>query len=411
MKMSEMVKNPKVFYSFIRVLMNETDACSLSDSDRAEALSKAIAQNDAAALCEALTGYELMFLMGKAVERAQHNLEPVPPADNTMEQPDEEAVKEPEKKADTKTKGKKASWYACTVMQTIKRNKEWNSTSFFISIPTDVEKKKSYTIEQLKKAAKEFLHSDFGSQFFEKSDHTVMNTNDVFCGLSEAQLKKLGIVIEFKQAPRVADSLFCDIPPLFLMDEVVRKEIAPEKYLHIADFIDDVQSFSKTLAAVEHYTNSNENVGKNILELQYKLEDSMKDLHTHHGIIMEDMVRSACNSFTGCYLKDADDCPFIEGHCLNMDKVTLDGLTEEEKKEYDRNVRHLIVNYFSGLVRYLPNLIGCEQNRSNDVKWRNAELHKVRFKDYDVTIAFSTEQGRDVFVDEFIDELPLYELL
>lgn len=410
MKMSEMVKDPKVFYSFIRVLMNETDACSLSDSDRAEALSKAIAQNDAAALCEALTGYELMFLMGKAVERAQHNQEPVPPADNTMEQPDE-AVKEPEKKADTKTKGKKASWYACTVLQTIKRNKEWNSTSFFINIPTDVEKKKSYMIEKLKKAAKEFLRSDSWGRFFKEADHTVMNINDVFCGLSEAQLKKLGIVIEFKKAPRVAGTIFWDFPPLFLMDEVVRKEVSPEKYLHIADFIDDVQSFSKTLAAIEHYTSSSENAGKNILELQYKLKNSMKDIHTHHGIIMEDMVRSTCDSFKGYYLKDADDCPFIESHCINMDKVTLNGLTEEEKKEYDRNVRHLIVNYFSGLVRYLPNLIGCEQNKSNAEKWNNAELHKVRFKDYDITIAFSTEQDRNAFVDQFIEELPLFEYL
>ena len=408
MRMSEMLKDPKVFESFIRVFVNETNTCTISDNERMEALYKAIAQNDASALSEALTGCELMFLLGKAVERAKF----AQTSGDFSEYPTEPAAEEAEP-AEPKSQGKKASWYACTVMQTIKRNKEWNSTSFFISIPTDVEKKKSYTIEQLKKAAKEFLHSDFGSRFFEKSDHTVMNTNDVFCGLSEAQLKKLGIVIEFKQAPRVADSLFCDIPPLFLMDEVVRKEIAPEKYLHIADFIDDVQSFSKTLAAIEHYTNSSssENAGKNILELQHKLEDSMKDLHTHHGIIMEDMVRSICNSFKGCYLKDADDCPFIESHCINMDKVTLDGLTEEDKKEYDRNVRHLIVNYFSGLVRYLPNLIGREQNRSNDVKWRNAELHKVRFKDYDVTIAFSTEQGRDAFVDEFIDELPLYELL
>lgn len=406
MRMSEMLKDKKVLESFIRVFVNEANTCAMSDNERMEALHKAIAKNDASALCEALTGCELMFLLGKAVERAKF----APTSGGFSEHPTEPAAEEAEP-AEPKSQGKKASWYACTVMQTIKRHKEWNSTSFFISIPTDVEKKKSYTIEQLKKAAKEFLHSDFGSRFFEKSDHTVMNTNDVFCGLSEAQLKKLGIVIEFKQAPRVADTLFCDIPPLFLMDEVVRKEIAPEKYLHIADFIDDVQSFSKTLAAIEHYTNSSENAGKNILELQYKLEDSMKGLHTHHGIIMEDMVRSICNSFKGCYLKDADDCPFIESHCINMDKVTLDGLTEEEKKEYDRNVRHLIVNYFSGLVRYLPNFIGCEQNRSNDVKWRNAELHKVRFKDYDVTIAFSTEQDRDTFVDEFIDELPLYELL
>lgn len=406
MRMSEMLKDKKVLESFIRVFVNEANTCAMSDNERMEALHKAIAKNDASALCEALTGCELMFLLGKAVERAKF----APTSGGFSEHPTEPAA-ENDEPAKPKSQGKKASWYACTVLQTIKRNKEWNSTSFFINIPTDVEKKKSYMIEQLKKAAKEFLRSDFGRRFFEKSDHTVMNINDVFCGLSEAQLKKLGIVIEFEQAPRVADSLFLDIHPLFLMDEIVRKEIAPKEYLHIADFIDDVQSFSKTLAAVEHYTNSNENVGKNILELQYKLEDSMKDLHTHHGIIMEDMVRSACNSFTGCYLKDADDCPFIEGHCLNMDKVTLDGLTEEEKKEYDRNVRHLIVNYFSGLVRYLPNLIGCEQNRSNDVKWRNAELHKVRFKDYDVTIAFSTEQGRDAFVDEFIDELPLYELL
>ena len=71
MRMSEMLKDKKVLESFIRVFVNEANTCAMSDNERMEALHKAIAQNDASALCEALTGCELMFLLGKAVERAK----------------------------------------------------------------------------------------------------------------------------------------------------------------------------------------------------------------------------------------------------------------------------------------------------------------------------------------------------
>ena len=71
MRMSEMLKDKKVLESFIRVFVNEANICAISDNERMEALHKAIAKNDASALCEALTGCELMFLLGKAVERAK----------------------------------------------------------------------------------------------------------------------------------------------------------------------------------------------------------------------------------------------------------------------------------------------------------------------------------------------------